>query len=92
MVAGIERSSSRDHNIQALRVALSSLKVWPFDQASAYEYGRLHAELVRLGRPMQTIDIMIAAIALTLGNCIVVSTDSDLLAIPDLTVENWTAP
>ena len=41
---------------------------------------------------MQVIDIMLAAIALSLGNCIVVSTDSDLLAIPGLSVENWEIP
>jgi len=32
---------------------------------------------------------MIAAIAKTLGDCSVVSTDSDLLAVPGLNVENW---
>ena len=41
---------------------------------------------------MQQIDIQIAAIAITLGNCTVVSTDSDLTAIPGLTVENWATP
>ena len=40
---------------------------------------------------MQAVDIMIAATALTLGNCTVVSSDSDLLAVPGLTVENWAA-
>jgi tRNA(fMet)-specific endonuclease VapC len=40
---------------------------------------------------MQKIDLMIAAIALTLGNCTVVTTDSDLTAVPGLTVENWRA-
>lgn len=40
---------------------------------------------------MQQIDIQIAAIALTLGNCTVVTTDSDLSAVPGLPVENWTA-
>lgn len=38
---------------------------------------------------MQVIDIMIAAVALTLGNCTVVSKDSDLSAVPGLAVENW---
>ncbi len=42
-----------------------------------------------MGRPMQTIDIMLAAIPISLGNCTVVTTDSDLLAIPGLSVENW---
>lgn len=40
-------------------------------------------------RPMQAIDIMLAAIAISLGNCTVVTADSDLLAIPGLSVENW---
>jgi tRNA(fMet)-specific endonuclease VapC len=34
---------------------------------------------------------MIAAIAFTLGNCTVVTKDSDFSAIPGLTVENWAA-
>jgi tRNA(fMet)-specific endonuclease VapC len=89
MAAGLQRSSARDRNLKALRLALPTLKVWPLDQDAAFEFGRIHAELLRLGRPMQTIDIMIAAIAMTLGNCTVVSTDSDLTAVPGLTVENW---
>jgi tRNA(fMet)-specific endonuclease VapC len=64
--------------------------VWPFDLAAAKEFGRLQAFLRRTGRPMQEIDVMIAAIALTLGNCTVVTSDSDLLAVPGLAVENWT--
>jgi tRNA(fMet)-specific endonuclease VapC len=40
---------------------------------------------------MQQIDIQVAAIALSLGNCTVVSSDSDLAAVPGLTVENWAA-
>jgi tRNA(fMet)-specific endonuclease VapC len=32
---------------------------------------------------------MIAAIALSLGNCTVVTNDADLTAVPGLEVENW---
>ena len=86
---GIEKSASRDANMKLLRAALPTLRVWPFDAEAAFEYGRLYAELLRVGRPMQVIDIMIAAVALTLGKCTVVSKDSDLSAVPGLTVENW---
>ena len=86
---GIEQSSSPDRNMQRLRTALPAWKVWPFDNKAAFEYGRLAAELKRIGRPMQQIDIMIAAIALSLGQCTVVSTDTDLAAVPGLSVENW---
>jgi tRNA(fMet)-specific endonuclease VapC len=86
---GIEHSASRDRNMQRLRGALAALKLWPFDEKAAFEYGRIAAELRRLGRPMQVVDMMIAAIAFSLGNCTVVSADSDLAAVPGLTVENW---
>lgn len=38
---------------------------------------------------MQVIDVMLAAIAFSLGNCTVVTTDSDLTAVPGLAVESW---
>ena len=46
----------------------------------------------RLGRPLQQVDIQIAAIALTLGDCVVVTKDSDLSDVPGLKVENWSQP
>jgi tRNA(fMet)-specific endonuclease VapC len=45
--------------------------------------------LQQAGRATQQVDIQIAAIALTLGNCTIVTSDSDLSAVPGLSVENW---
>ena len=39
---------------------------------------------------IQQIDMQVATIALTFGNCTVVSVDQDLKAVPGLTVEDWT--
>jgi tRNA(fMet)-specific endonuclease VapC len=89
---GVENSETRDRNLQLLLIALGTLRVWPFTNEAAELYGRLAAELRRVGRPMQQIDIQIAAIALTLGNCTVVTTDTDLAAVPGLRTENWAAP
>ena len=91
LFAGVELSKTRDKNRVRLVRALSSLHVWPFDQAVAEEYGRVFATPRHKGRPMQQIDIRIAAIALVLGNCTVVTKDSDLSAVPGLVVEDWTA-
>jgi len=89
LVYGIELSSSRERNLRSLRGALPALRIWPFDREAAFEYGRIAAELRRIGRPMQQIDVMIAAIAFSIGNCTVVSDDTDLPAVPGLVVENW---
>ena len=73
----------------ALRQALDVWKLWLVDTSAAFEYGRLAFELKTIGRPMGQNDIMIAAIALSLGNTTVVTMDTDLMAVPGLTVENW---
>jgi tRNA(fMet)-specific endonuclease VapC len=86
---GVEFSASREKNLQRLQRAKAGLTIWPFDERGAAEFGRIRAELRRLGRPMQVLDIMIAAVAFSLGNCSVVSADTDFSAVPGLTVENW---
>jgi len=87
--SGVEGSISRDRNLHRLCIALSRLVVWPYTNEAAEQFGRVFAELRRIGRPVQQIDIMVAAIAFALGNCTVVSKDTDLAAIPGLQVENW---
>ncbi|HET6573155.1 MAG TPA: type II toxin-antitoxin system VapC family toxin [Fimbriiglobus sp.] len=77
--------------MRSLRIALASWTVWPYTHEAAEEFGRLRAVLRRAGRSMQQFDIMIAAIAFSIGNCTVVTTDSDLSAVPGLAVENWAA-
>jgi len=89
---GLEMSSSRLANQALILRCLKYLRCWPLDRSASEIYGRLYADLRRRGRPMRVIDIMLAAIAMSLGNCVVVSTDSDLLAIPGLSVENWEIP
>ncbi len=87
---GAEFSASRDINRPRVVRALSRIKCWPFDRRAVEEYGRIAAQLRRLGRPMQQIDMMVAAVALSLGNCTVVTDDTDLSAVPGLSVESWT--
>ncbi len=84
-----EGSPHRERNLLRLRQALDAWKLWLMDRPTAFEYGRIAFALKATGRPMGQNDIQIAAIALTLGNCTVVSADSDLSAVPGLTVENW---
>ncbi len=89
IVAGIECSQSRDRNMQALLVGLPVLRIWPFDELAAFKYGKVFATLRKKGRPMQLIDIMVASVAMCLGDCLVATTDSDLLAVDGLDVEIW---
>ncbi len=87
-----EGSPQRERNLRRLRQALDVWKLWLADVDAAFEYGRIAFALKKAGRPVGQNDIMIAAIALTLGNCTVVTMDADLSVIPGLTVENWATP
>jgi len=89
LYAGIEFSASRDFNLDILHRSLKLFRLWPFTPDAAEVYGRLYADLRRRGRTIQQVDLQIAAIALTLGQCAVVSDDSDLTFVPGLSVENW---
>ena len=89
LLGGIEYSQSRERNLLRLNRKLSMFRLWPFTLEIAREYGKLYAELRRTGNPMQEIDMMVAATARTLSDCIVVTTDGDLLRVPNLRVENW---
>jgi tRNA(fMet)-specific endonuclease VapC len=86
---GVEYSQSRDRNLERLKRALVGLACWPYTREAAEEYGRLAAQLRRAGRTIQRVDLQLAAIAITLGQCTVVSEDTDLAAVPGLSVETW---
>ncbi len=86
---GLEFSASRDANLVRLERGLSNLRSWPFDRAAAREFARVAAGLKRRGMKIQVVDMMLAAIALSLSNTTVVTSDADLFRIPGLTVENW---
>ena len=85
----LEGSVQRDRNHQRLLVALASWKLWPTTKQAAFEYGRIAFELRRVGRPIGQNDTMIAAVALTLPRCTVVTMDAGLSSVPGLSVENW---
>jgi tRNA(fMet)-specific endonuclease VapC len=86
---GVEYSASAERNRVLLRRALADLILWPLTEEATEIYGRVRADLRRAGRVVQAIDLLVAAIALSLKHCTVVSSDSDLTAVPGLSVENW---
>jgi len=88
---GIEFSQTRAENRARLIRAITGLSLWPYTREAAEEHGRHAAQLWRAGRTMQQVDMQVAAIALTLSQCLVVSENTNLLAVPGLSVVNWTS-
>ena len=86
---GVENCLKREDNLKRLRRGLSGLKCWPLTRPASQEYGKLMTTLQQQGRQIAAMDGLIAAIALSLPRCIVVTCDSDLSRVPGLKVENW---
>lgn len=87
--AGVEGSQTRQQNRILLRHSLVELRIWPYSDVAAEEFGRIFADLKRCGRPMQQIDIQIAAVVCTLPDCTLVTKDSDFQAVTGIKIVDW---
>src|SRR6266513_811951 len=67
---GAEKKGSQRLTTQ-LEVVLGALQVLPFDSPADVTYGRVRAQLERVGKPIGGNDLLIAAHALTLGYTLV---------------------
>lgn len=67
---------------------LESMDILPFDSVAADRYGLLRADMQRLGKSLTSLDMLIAAHALSLGATLVTS-DRAFRHVPGLTVEDW---
>jgi tRNA(fMet)-specific endonuclease VapC len=85
---GVAKSGS-DKNRRALEKFLAPLEVVSFDREVIWAYGTLRATLERKGRPIGSLDTLIAAHALALDVTLVTNDVSEFERVPGLKVENW---
>lgn len=86
---GVSKSLHATKNRAALAQFLSPLDVASFDRDAASAYGRLRATLEQKGAPIGSMDLLIAAHALSLGVRHVTNNAREFRRIPWLRVENW---
>jgi tRNA(fMet)-specific endonuclease VapC len=73
-----------------VRELLRRVDVQPWNSEIAERYGPLRADLVRLGKGLASLDLLIAAHALGI-DAVLVTSDQAFRHVPDLAVEDWTA-
>lgn len=92
-LAGLEYGASRSaqpvRNRAALEQFVSPLEIAAFDRPAASAYGKIRALLEQKGRPIGSMDLLIAAHALSLGVRLVTNNVREFKRVPDLRVENW---
>jgi tRNA(fMet)-specific endonuclease VapC len=87
---GVAKSGSA-RNRQALEMFLAPLTILPFDAAAVWVYGDLRAELECRGTPIGSLDIMIAAHALSQQALLVTNNTREFAKVPGLQLDNWVA-
>ena len=72
-----------------MNVNLAPLEVAVFDHDAALSYGRVRARLETIGSPIGSMDLLIAAHALSLGVRLVTNNLREFRRVPGLKLENW---
>jgi tRNA(fMet)-specific endonuclease VapC len=70
---------------------LQVVRLWPVDLDIAVRYGEIFAESQKAGRALSQVDMILAAMARN-SNVILLTTDQDFQALPDISTENWLKP
>ena len=86
--AGIEQTARPAQYRTTLDRVLKRVRIWPVDRSIARQFGQLHVELARRGRALSHADRVLASLARQLG-VIMLTTDRDFEALPDIRTENW---
>jgi tRNA(fMet)-specific endonuclease VapC len=79
------------HLRENLRTLIGAIVVLPLDPGVASAYGRVRAQLERLGKPIGSNDLWIAAHALSLDLTLVTANIDEFSRVEGLRVENWLA-
>ena len=86
---GAAKSSRPEQNKVAILEFLAPLEILPYDDMAAREYGKTRAYLEKQGTPVGSMDMLIAAHALSLKCILVTNNESEFRRIPALKIENW---
>ena len=86
---GVSKSSKPEQNLMALMQFVAPLEILPFGGEAAQYYGDLRAHLEMQGTPIGSLDMLIAAHALSNESTLVTNNEKEFNRVPSLKIENW---
>ena len=86
---GVAKSSKPDQNQFALAQFLAPLEILSYGDEAAQQYGRLRAFLEKQGTPIGSLDMLIAAHALSTDSTLVTNNEKEFNRVPNLKIDNW---
>ena len=89
LIYGADKSSFPDKNKVAINTLLSNITILDFDSKAGNEYGKIRSQLEKKGQIIGTMDMLIAAHAMS-ANCILVTNnEKEFERVEELSIENW---
>jgi tRNA(fMet)-specific endonuclease VapC len=88
---GVAKSTHQEKNAKALDEFITPLEVVSFDEEAAHVYGDIRAALEKAGTPIGSMDMLIAAHAVSLGIPLVTNNTREFVRIPALNSIDWLA-
>ena len=86
---GAEKSPNPEKNLSALSAFITPLEIIAYSEAEAEVYGKIRAELESQGEPIGSMDLLIAAHALSLGSILVTNNIREFSKVSNLKIESW---
>lgn len=89
--AGLHQMKSPQGHRLRMKSLLQIARIWPLDEPLASEYGDIFVLARGRGRVLSFVDILLVAMARKL-NAVLLTTDRDFEAFPEIRTENWVTP
>ena len=86
---GVEKSAHPEQNMSALEQFLLPLDLADFDQNAALAYGKIRTDLERTGQLIGSMDMLIAAHAVSLDSIVVTNNVQEFQRVKGLFIEDW---
>src|SRR5215216_4471336 len=89
LIYGTQKSIRTEQNMTALDQFLLPLEIADFDQSAAVVYGHIRTYLENKGTLIGSMDMLIAAHALSLDLALVTNNTREFKRVPNLKIEDW---
>ncbi len=86
---GVEKSKFPQKNRIALLEFLSPIEIYDYNDLAAQKYGIIRSELEKKGTIIGSLDMLIAAHAVSINLILITNNESEFKRVPGLKTENW---
>lgn len=86
---GVSKSRLVERNREALAMFVSPLEILYYDSSAAVAYGEVRAALEKTGNIIGSMDMLIAAHAISVNATLVTNNIKEFERVKNLKIENW---